>query len=78
MGRPVAFDSDGLGTAVERVPYMPYITKQETLQSGRREEVMKVTRLTMFLVVAGMLVLLAGQSAFGAIKIVKFTVPSCE
>jgi len=39
---------------------------------------MKVTRLTMFLVVAGMLVLLAGQSAFGAIKIVKFTVPSCE
>ena len=39
---------------------------------------MKVMRFTMFLVVACMLVLLAGQSAFGAIKIVKFSVPSCE
>ena len=39
---------------------------------------MKTMRFTTFLVVACMLVLLAGQSAFGAIKIVKFTVPSCE
>jgi len=39
---------------------------------------MKVMRFTMFLVVACMLVLFAGQSAFGAIKIVKFTVPACE
>ena len=39
---------------------------------------MKVLRVTMFLVVACVLVLLAGQSAFGSIKIVKFHVPSCE
>ena len=71
-------DSDGSDTAVERVPYVPYTTKEETLRSRHREEVMKVMRFTMFLVVACMLVLLAGQSAFGAIKIVKFTVPSCE
>ena len=72
------FDSAGSGTAVELIPYVSYTTKQETLQSRRREEGMKVMRFTMFLVVACMLVLLAGQSAFGAIKIVKFTVPSCE
>ena len=39
---------------------------------------MKLMRFTMFVVVACILVLLAGQSAFGAIKIVKFTVPGCE
>ena len=39
---------------------------------------MKIARLTIFLVVACMLFLLAGQTAFGAIKIVKFTVPACE
>ena len=39
---------------------------------------MKTMRLTIFFVLACMLVLLAGQSAFGAIKIVKFTVPTCE
>jgi hypothetical protein len=42
------------------------------------EEAMKTVRFTMSLVVACTLVLLAGQTAFGAIKIVKFTVPSCE
>jgi len=39
---------------------------------------MKTLRLTIFLVMACTLVLLASQSAFGAIKIVKFTVPACE
>ena len=39
---------------------------------------MRTSRLTIFLVMACMLVLLASQTAFGAIKIVKFTVPSCE
>jgi len=39
---------------------------------------MKIGRVGVFLVVACMLVLLAGQSAFGAIRIVKFTVPTCE
>jgi len=48
------------------------------LKLDEKEEVMKAMRFTMFLLVACMLVLLAGQSAFGAIKIVKFTVPSCE
>jgi len=32
----------------------------------------------MFLVVACTFFLLAGQTAFGGIKIVKFNVPSCE
>ena len=40
--------------------------------------VMKTLRLTVFLVMACTLVLLASQSAFGAIKIIKFAVPSCE
>ena len=40
--------------------------------------VMKTLRLTICLVMVCTLVLLAGQSAFGAIKIVKFNVPSCE
>jgi len=39
---------------------------------------MKHWRLTIFLVVACAVFLLAGQSAFGGIKIVKFSVPSCE
>lgn len=39
---------------------------------------MKGLRLTLFLVIACMLFLLAGQTAFGATKIVKFQVPSCE
>jgi hypothetical protein len=39
---------------------------------------MRARRLMIFAVITGMLVLLAGQTAFGAIKIVKFTVPSCE
>ena len=39
---------------------------------------MKVMRFTMCLVAACTLLLLAGQSAFGAIKIVEFTVPACE
>jgi hypothetical protein len=39
---------------------------------------MKALRLTIFLVMACTLVLLANQTAFGATKIVKFTVPSCE
>jgi hypothetical protein len=39
---------------------------------------MKAWRLAIFLVVACTLVLLANQTAFGAIKIVKFNVPSCE
>ena len=60
------------------VPYVCYDATQEILQSGQKEEVMKAMRVTMFLVVACVLVLLAGQSAFGAIKIVKFHVPSCE
>ena len=39
---------------------------------------MKIERLTIFFVVACMLFLLAAQTAFGAIKIVKFNVPTCE
>ena len=39
---------------------------------------MKTWRRTIFLVMACTLVLLASQTAFGAIKIVKFNVPSCE
>ena len=39
---------------------------------------MKTLRLTIFLVMTCTLVLLASQSAFGAVKIVKFNVPSCE
>jgi hypothetical protein len=43
-----------------------------------KEGAMKAMRFAMFLAVACMLVLLVGQSAFGAIKIVKFNVPGCE
>jgi len=50
----------------------------EGLRNAPEELAMKVGRLSIFLVVACMLVLLAGQSAFGAIRIVKFTVPTCE
>ena len=39
---------------------------------------MKHWRITIFFVVACALFLLAEQSAFGGIKIVKFHVPSCE
>ena len=39
---------------------------------------MKTLRLTILLVMVCALFLLASQSAFGAIKIVKFTVPACE
>lgn len=39
---------------------------------------MKARKFMIFVVMAGMLVLLARQTAFGAIKIVKFTVPACE
>ena len=39
---------------------------------------MKPLRLTILLIMACTLVLLANQSAFAAIKIVKFTVPACE
>jgi hypothetical protein len=39
---------------------------------------MKTWRLTIFLVMACTLVLLASQTAFAATKIVKFNVPSCE
>jgi hypothetical protein len=39
---------------------------------------MKGRTLAIFLVIASALFLLAGQTAFGAIKIVKFNVPSCE
>ena len=39
---------------------------------------MKTWTLTIFLVMACTLVLLASQTAFGATKIVKFNVPSCE
>ena len=39
---------------------------------------MKVWRLTIFLVMACTLVMLASQTAFGATKIVKFNVHSCE
>jgi hypothetical protein len=39
---------------------------------------MKTLRLTILLMMACTLMLLASQSAFGAIKIVKFTVPACE
>ena len=39
---------------------------------------MRTWRLTIFLVMACTLVLLASQTAFGATKIVKFNVPSCE
>lgn len=43
------------------------------------EEVrMKSWRLSIFLVMVCMFFLLAGQTAFGATKIVKFNVPSCE
>jgi hypothetical protein len=39
---------------------------------------MKTFKLTILLIMACTLVLLANQTAFGAIKIVKFTVPACE
>ena len=39
---------------------------------------MKFRRLAIFLVVACMLGLFAGQAAFAATKIVKFDVPGCE
>ncbi len=39
---------------------------------------MKTLRLTIFLLMVCTLFLLASQSAFGAIRIVKFTVPACE
>jgi hypothetical protein len=39
---------------------------------------MKAMRFAMFLTVACVLVLLAGQSAFGAVRIVKLNVPGCE
>ncbi len=39
---------------------------------------MRTFRLAIFLAMACTLVLLANQTAFGATKIVKFGVPSCE
>ncbi len=39
---------------------------------------MKTWRITILIVIACTLFLLANQTAFGAIKIVKFSVPSCE
>ena len=40
---------------------------------------MKVSKLTMFLLIACTLsVVLAGQNAFGAVKIVKFQVKGCD
>jgi hypothetical protein len=39
---------------------------------------MKIRKLATFLLVACMLVLLANQTAFAAIRIVKFIVPACE
>jgi hypothetical protein len=39
---------------------------------------MKTLRLAVLLVMACTIVLLASQSAFAAVKIVKFTVPACE
>jgi hypothetical protein len=39
---------------------------------------MKGWRLTIFLVMACTLVLLASQTAFAATKIVKFSIPGCE
>jgi len=39
---------------------------------------MKIRRLVIFVAMACMLTVLAGQTAFAAIRIVKFNVPSCE
>lgn len=39
---------------------------------------MKYQRITILLVAACMLVLLSGEAAFGATKIVKLTVPGCQ
>jgi len=39
---------------------------------------MKVRKRTFFLAMTCILVLLASQTAFAAIRIVKFNVPSCE
>ena len=39
---------------------------------------MRGLRLTLFLVVACMLFLLAGQAAFGAVKTVRFQVSGCD
>lgn len=39
---------------------------------------MKYRKLTLLLVIACMLVLLAEQTALGATKIVKLTVPGCQ
>jgi hypothetical protein len=39
---------------------------------------MKYQRFTILLVAACMLVLFAGEAAFGATKIVKLTVPGCQ
>ncbi len=39
---------------------------------------MKSRKVALYAVMTCLLFLLAGQTAFGAIKIVKFNVPSCE
>ncbi len=54
--------------------YIMYL-RMYLVRKGRN---MKNAKIAMFLVIACTLFLLAGQSAFGAIKIVKFNVPSCE
>ncbi len=63
--------------AVEQ-QYDPQITLLQIRMTPLEGYMMKSARLTIFLVIACMLVLLASQSAFAAIKIVKFTVPACE
>jgi hypothetical protein len=61
--------------AIESIAQRYYIVRR----SLRKEaEFMKTLRLTILLVMVCTLFLLASQSAFGAIKIVKFTVPACE
>ncbi len=55
-----------------------YTHQGKTVQSRRREVPMRGARLTMCLVLACMLLLLVGQTAFGAIRTVKLMVPACE
>jgi hypothetical protein len=64
---------------VERDIHMCYILYRRLYGLNKiKEGVMKTLRVTIFLVMACTLFLLASQSAFGAMKIIKFNVPSCE
>ena len=73
-GPPDSERSAGQG-AIESIVRRYYICKEKLTKEAVS---MKTLRLTILLLMVCTLFLLASQSAFGAIKIVKFTVPSCE